>query len=239
MLKTLTLSILFLLSTSWTFAETQPLALVYAGPGVCDGCETSLAATIHQSGFRVQLIRAGEISSEILSKASIFAVPGGEEEADVKNALFPGEAERIRDFVNRGGSYLGVCLGAYLAANWMSDRESQHGLQLFDGEIRNHSPTKEARMEDVTWQGHHRWLYFQDGPEFSLSASSTNPTDIWAYYKTGAIAALQTKFGTGRVGLIGPHLEADQTWWDEDHLVDPDGLDGDLMPAFLQSLIAR
>ena len=239
MMKIASLLLLSLLSHSVAFAVTLPLALVYVGPGVCDGCGEDLATTIKKSGFRIKLVKPGDISTELLAQASIFAVPGGEEEADVKDALLPGEAERIREFVSQGGNYLGVCLGAFLAADWLSDRESQHGLQLFDGKIKNHSPTKEARMEDVTWKGHHRWLYFQDGPEFILPADVKNTADIWAYYTTGAIAALQTNFGTGRVGLIGPHLEADQSWLDADHLIDPDGLDGDLMVEFLQTLIAR
>jgi glutamine amidotransferase-like uncharacterized protein len=215
-------------------AEQLPLALVYYGPGVCNGCPQSLAKTIRKSGFKIQKVWAGDLTADLLSKASIFAVPGGDEEADVKNALSSAEVDNIRNFVNNGGSYLGVCLGAYLATNWIGNDPTKPGLQLFDGKIYNHSPTQEARMEDVTWRGEHRWLYFQDGPEFVPSPDSK--TDVWAYYKTGAVAALQQKFGLGHVGLIGPHLEADQSWLDDDHLVDPDGFDDYLMNAFLKNL---
>jgi len=228
---------------SYAQAEKLPLALVYAGPGVCDGCPESLAKNIKKSGFRVQLVKPGQLSHDRLAEASVFAVPGGDEEDDVKNALLPGEAENIREFVNQGGSYLGVCLGAFLAANWLTDNQSLHGLELFHGLIRNHSRTKEARMEDVVWRENHHWLYFQDGPEFILPDESgladDLKTQVWAHYQTGAVAALQTKFGQGRVGLIGPHLEAENEWLKDDHLSDPDGLDGFLMQDFLQTLIRR
>jgi glutamine amidotransferase-like uncharacterized protein len=218
-------------------ADRAPVAYVYAGKGVCDGCAESLAVPLEKAGFKIKYARPGNFSDAELRSVSLIAVPGGEEEIDVKLALHAGEADAIHRYVENGGHYLGVCLGGYLATEWLIDSatRSEKGLDLFKGEVFNHSPTKKAHMEDILWLGKHRSMYFQDGPEFALTADS-NAT-IWAYYDNQDIAAFQTALGKGRVGLIGPHPEADRTWWEEDQVTDSDGKDDDLMIEFVNALV--
>ena len=222
-------------------SSNRPLAYVYHGEGVCEGCPESLKTNIQKAGFRVAWIRPGEITAKHLAKASLFAVPGGEEERDVKRALQKGETENIQEFVRQGGHYLGVCLGAYLVPQWLPDEPSENGLELFSGIVTNHSPTKEARMEKISWRGNSRWMYFQDGPEFRLSRKFLRQpqVEIWARYSDDSLAALQVPYGLGRVGLVGPHAEADQSWLDDDHLIDPDGFDSDLLVDFLNGLTQK
>lgn len=42
---------------------------------------------------------------------------------------------------------------------------------------------------------------------------------------SGDLAAAYYRCGDGNVGLIGPHPEADVTWFEDADLVDPDGDD--------------
>jgi glutamine amidotransferase-like uncharacterized protein len=226
-------------ASSFAFSA-RPIALVYFGPGVCAGCPDDLASALTRAGYRVKKAFPTHITPDALEEAAIFAVPGGDEERDVMRALAPGEAEAIRQYVSSGGHYLGVCLGAYLAVPKLIDTNpAEDGLNLFDGTVTNHSPTKEARMEYIHWQSTYRWIYFQDGPEFHLNHPEN--ADIWAYYKDGSIAAFQSPLGLGRVGLIGPHLEATQEWLNEDHISVPTGEafhpSRDLLRNFLQTLV--
>ena len=224
-------------SASTPSPKRLPLAYVYHGPGVCKGCPESLRKNILLAGYQVEFIEPGEITQRNLSKASLIAVPGGEEERDVMRSLKSGEAQNIQHFIFNGGKFLGVCLGAYLTPQWLPDSPEERGLHLFHGKVINHSPTKEARIDPILWKGKSRWMYFQDGPEFKLP--KIPHSDIWARYKDGSIAALQAPYGRGRVGLIGPHPEAEQGWLDDDHLNDPDGPDHDLLVDFLDGMVQK
>ncbi len=224
----------------------KPVAWVYAGFGVCDGCPQSLSANLRRAGFKTIDVGPGDFTAENLTpeKVALFAVPGGDQESDVMYALHPGEAAQIKSYVEAGGHYLGVCLGAFLAAKSMIDVPGggAPGLDLYDGRVFNHADNKDAKIIDVNWRGNHRWMYFQDGPHFTLTHPET--ADIWAYYTDGEpqIAAFQAPLGKGRVGLIGPHAEADKEWWNEDPshvLYDPDGFDFHLLNEFAQTLIQK
>lgn len=207
-------------------SQSLPVALVYYGPGVCNGCPQSLAKVIKKTGYEVRKVYAGGITKDSLRDVKLFAIPGGDDVWGLMNALRPGEAAVIRDFVAEGGNYLGVCLGAYVA--------SKDDLKIFNGDIQSHSKTIEARIEKVTWSGNPRWVYFQDGPEFNIDDS--DKADIWSLYTTGEIAALIQNYKLGRVGLVGPHLEADQSWLDDDNLSDMDGDDSALLVEFIKAI---
>ena len=225
---------------------TRPTALIYNGSGVCKGCDTSLSKACRQAGFQTFGISPGQINAETLKQASFFAVPGGEQELDVMNALLPGEAKAIKKYVENGGHYLGVCLGAFLAAPKIINTpaptpELPAGLGLFRGQVFNHSASKEARIEPIVWHpstpsARTRMMYFQDGPHFKVDDPSAT---IWARYQDGTIAAFQAPLGQGSIGLIGPHPEADEDWWNEDPkhpLHDSDGQDTDLFIEFVRKM---
>jgi glutamine amidotransferase-like uncharacterized protein len=69
-------------------------------------------------------------------------------------------------------------------------------------------------------------MYFQDGPVFALTDGAA--ATVLAAYDTGAPAAVVTAFGAGRVGVVGPHPEADASWYRAAHLTNPDGIHFDL-----------
>ncbi len=207
-------------------SQSLPVALVYFGPGVCSGCPQSLAKVIKKSGYEVRRVNAGGISKESLKDVKIFAIPGGDDVRELMDALQSGESAAIREFVAKGGNYLGVCLGAYVA--------SRSELGLFNGEIRAHSKTIEARMENVSWLGKPRWVYFQDGPEFKTD--DADKSDVWSVYRTGETAALIQSYKLGHIGLVGPHLESDQSWLDDDNLSDMDGDDSNLLVEFIKAI---
>ncbi|MDD5210717.1 MAG: hypothetical protein PHV36_15125 [Elusimicrobiales bacterium] len=126
-----------------------------------------------------------------------------------------------------------------VASPCLAGNPAQRWLGLISGAVTAYSSTKEARMENILWQTpggkpHHRWMYFQDGPEFHPDSAAA--AAVWARYKDGAIAALQAPYGKGPVGLMGPHPEAGKTWWSEDHLTDPYGTDTGLFTEFIRAL---
>jgi glutamine amidotransferase-like uncharacterized protein len=257
--------LLFTFLSSASFAQfvaptAKPIALVFGYDskfdtnGICEGCDTDLGKRLTAAGFDVRIVHPGQITDALLAKAKVFVMPGGGEETVVKDMLKPGEVERIKKFVENGGSYLGICLGGFIAAPRISNDknyEKYQGLDLFQGHIHAHSPivqlkgesyehavkrAKAARLETITWQGKPRLMYFQDGPEFELA--DPKKAEIWAYYDDHKIAAFQTNLGKGRVGLIGTHPEADDSWYQEEKpkLPTPANLSFDALDDFITHL---
>jgi glutamine amidotransferase-like uncharacterized protein len=65
---------------------------------------------------------------------------------------------------------------------------------------------------ETDWGGEIKEMYFQDGPAFELAPNA--PARVLATYSGGEPAAVIASFGRGRVGLVGPHPEADLEWFD-------------------------
>jgi glutamine amidotransferase-like uncharacterized protein len=87
---------------------------------------------------------------------------------------------------------------------------------------------------DVVWRGKQRTVYFQDGPFFLVDESATV---LATYASNGLNAAVIAPFGQGKVGVVGPHPEATQDWYDAVMLTDADGLDTDLAHDLIDSVL--
>ncbi|MEV4516647.1 BPL-N domain-containing protein [Dactylosporangium sp. NPDC049525] len=212
-------------------SDDRPLALVYRGPASCAGCSEAVAALLRgtPTGFRTEFCGPGEdvkVSADVLAKATVYAQPGG---GDVRQAWrrVRGYAGDIRAFVHNGGHYLGFCLGAYLAG-----ADSGFGLLTGVG-VEGYIYSSEARVRDaadtvvgVDWRGRRRHMYFQDGALFRVRAGTS--ATVLATYDTGGAAAVVTGYGAGWVGLVGPHPEADLSWYADSGLTNPDGIRYDL-----------
>ncbi|KAK4502095.1 hypothetical protein PRZ48_007906 [Zasmidium cellare] len=206
-----------------------------------------------------------DITAQTLCRADIYAHPGGGSKIALERASISCGANRwlgldaawkhmkryspvIRDFVNNGGRYLGFCLGAYLAGHDpgfnllrpqddADEETSQPGAQVDD---------EEDTVIQVDWTfstgskkgqtDHRRWLYFQDGANFKLSKKSSAQV-LGRYSSNGDAAAILTTFGAGWVGLIGPHPEADQDWYDDADISNPDGIHFDIGHDFVEATV--
>ncbi|WP_327001839.1 hypothetical protein OHA72_42940 [Dactylosporangium sp. NBC_01737] len=220
--------------------DDRPLALVYRGPAACAGCSEAVAALLRGTpgGFRTEFCGPGEnlkVSAAALAGAAVYAQPGG---GDVRQAWrrVRGYADDVRTFVHNGGHYLGFCLGAYLAG-------PDPGFGLLDGVgVEGYIYSAEARVRDaddtvigVDWRGRRRHMYFQDGALFRPRAGAA--ATVLARYDTGGVAAVITGYGAGRVGLVGPHPEADPSWYADSGLTNPDGIRYDLGHDLIESTL--
>ncbi len=133
----------------------------------------------------------------------------------------------LRNFVQGGGRYLGFCLGGYLAG-------ATPGFGLLPGDTDQYIASRGARTRSdadtvltVQWDGHDRAMFFQDGPCFLLD-SDQGPADVVARYENGLPAAVVAPFGSGAVGVVGPHPEASPDWFVDAGLPVPNPLALDL-----------
>lgn len=193
------------------------LALVYRGPLACKGCAEAASAMMKRAPqkFTVKYIGPKEklkLTYRNLAKATIYVQPGGDVAVDRAPKLLPRPAkDAIRKYLRKGGVYLGICQGAYLAG--------RPGLGLLSpGDTGQYIASKGAVLRSerdavipVDWQGQRRMIFFQDGPY--LIPPSNRPSQILARYTNGKIAAMTTSYGKGTLALVGPHPEAPRSWY--------------------------
>lgn len=226
------------ISRGFAGGVAHSVALIYRGPGACVGCPETLDRLLRKMDFHTVFVGPGELTVERFAAAQLYVQPGGTDYVeDTTRVLGRAEIEALRDFVRRGGRYLGICAGGYLAGEYAEDPEHPvPAFGLIPGIVREESTDRRPRVEPILWKNKQVWLYFQDGPYFDVA--KVPGAEIWASYeKTGHTAAAMIPFGKGRVGLLGPHPEAEQDWFDEDHVVSPEGPHPELAIDFINALL--
>jgi len=218
-------------------------ALVYRGPAACKGCSEAVGTLLESSrwGFEVEYVGPKErlkISDATLRSAELYVQPGGGKSLTRAYQQMKNSAAVIRNYTRSGGHYLGICMGGYLAGTW-------HGFGLLpddtDQFITSPGASVTTAMDtivEVDWSGHHRYMFFQDGPIFRLRSPTSEVIVLARYASNGEVAALVAPFGRGRVGVCGPHPEAPEEWYRAHKLVNPHGisphLGHDLINALMQ-----
>ncbi|WP_028452908.1 BPL-N domain-containing protein [Chitinilyticum aquatile] len=192
---------------------------IFTGAGTCNGCGETVGAFFTARHDRVIYLNEKTLNAATLAQLQVYVQPGGSDDIDeTLDALRPEQIKALRQFVKRGGSYLGICAGAYLAARY-SDLPSRKpafalvGLDDISAEIASDQPT----LLPVIWQGKTRKLYTQSGPHLGRHAPP-GATVLGRYQRSGRIAGLLTRHGQGKVMLLGPHLEAGRDWYQADGL---------------------
>jgi len=210
---------------------------IFNGSGTCKGCAETVGRFFTQRGDHVVYLNEKTLSVASLRRLQVYVQPGGSDDIDdTLNTQLPTQIKAIRAFVADGGSYLGICAGAYLAARYSSvaQKKPAYGLIPLD-ELDPEVPDPAPSLLNVRWGEQERWIYNQSGAHFGTKAAPGIQV-LARYSASGHIAALRTPFGKGKVVLTGPHLEADETWYAEDGLSLQHGLNHDLFKALLKSL---
>ncbi|MDJ0346454.1 BPL-N domain-containing protein [Streptomyces sp. H10-C2] len=169
------------------------------------------------------------IDAAALAGADLYVQPGGGDDTVAAAAeLGPEAPAALGKFVRAGGRYLGICLGAYLAAAKLERSGNGAtvggGLGLLAGDepLQRQGDDDNAHIFDYTWLGVKQALYYQSGPSIPVPAGA----EVLATARNedgsaGPTVALATRLGAGLVCVVGPHPEADASWYDDAHLTMP------------------
>ena len=184
--------------------------------------------------FAVTTCDAGDLQTGILNKSiDLFIMPGG---ADLYNCeKLNGAGNKIlHHYVDDGGSYLGLCAGAYYASNAMKWADSIDGQTIAGARELNFFPgtaigpvMEFIEDRDVTKSWNYpaaiEWLddmgnipatvHYNGGPVF-VDADMADNTKILARYTSlpGTPAAIiECSVGKGRAILCSPHIEHSAT----------------------------
>ncbi|KAH7020861.1 uncharacterized protein B0I36DRAFT_353601 [Microdochium trichocladiopsis] len=181
----------------------RPKAIVYRGPASSEGCPEAIAnllgngSTSTTTTTTFDVIFAGpneplDVTPETLRGAALYAHGGGPD-LDEAYDLTRQYEDAIREFVGvGGGTYLGFCLGAYLAGG-AGERGGGYGLL---------PPEDGVVVDGLKFTG-------GDGDGEVVGGGRV----LGRYSANGDVAAAVLPFGKGWVGLVGPHPEADQSWF--------------------------
>ena len=209
-----------LFSVVSTAHESAPDRRIYIlkSSGVCDGCAESISQMLISEGITSQILGPGQLKKFVRPQDVVViggGVPDAEGEWTIKEDLVKVDAfDWLKQHIANGGRYIGICAGAYLTEKWIDQSAGEPGLDIFPGVIDNYSRNKSTQLMLTHWnqQNVDRWVYFQDGPAMILNADAK--VKVFATFsKTNRPAALSFAYGKGLVGLISPHLEANEDWF--------------------------
>lgn len=190
---------------------------IYTGAGVWNLGVTRIEERLQGWGFNSHRISDSEIiAGELQNGVTQLIVPGGDAGKSI-DALGTRGIDAIREFVETGGGYIGICAGAYLAA----DRITWYGVD-FDYPLDLMPGRAIGPLDDLADPGHFAWIdvhidgshtasgglsggytaYYFDGPRFEASAM-----EFARYVTIDAPAAMVGTYGSGRYAVCGFHPE--------------------------------
>lgn len=169
---------------------------------------------------KVCFVSASMILGGCLDHARLLIMPGGADLYYCEKLNGTGN-EIIRRFVENGGSYLGICAGAYYACrdlNWNNgditgSRELEFVQTTATGPVFEwieDGDVKKSWIRDsaLSWNGEEFPTLYEGGCLF-CDLTDENVTVLARYteLKTDNAAIVETKIGKGRVILSSPHIE--------------------------------
>ena len=159
------------------------------------------------SEYEFRLFSKNEMERGFFDDVDMVAFPGGFGDSDTYHKLLKPNKKAIRDFVNKGGRYLGICMGAYWAgSHYFNILDSVDAVQYI---TRPGTDTRRPHAKNVkiNWKGTDTEMFFYDG----CALVGNGKYDLVATYPNGdPMAIIQNQ-----IGVIGCHPESEAFWYQE------------------------
>lgn len=156
-----------------------------------------------------KLFSQDEVEASFFDDVDCVCFPGGFGDADRFDRLLKWNYDSIRSFVQRGGRYLGICMGAYWAGEHYFNILNNIKVEQYYRRPTACTRRPHPKAMPVKWRDLNERMYFYDGPSFIGSDMDV----VARYSNTDPMAIIQ-----GHIGLIGCHLESEQWWYDKKYL---------------------
>lgn len=157
--------------------------------------------------YRFKIFGKNSLEDVFFDGVDMIAIPGGIGDSESFHYLFRNSGDLIRQFVSKGGKYLGVCMGAYWAGKHYFDVLDGVDAVQYIKQPGTETRRPHAKAIDVVWRGAQDKMFFYDG--CALVGDTTKFTTIATYANGDAMAIVQNN-----IGLIGCHPESEQFWYD-------------------------
>jgi hypothetical protein len=177
----------------------KTIALFMHHPECSRDCANAMTNALKDS-YSIRLFNEDILRDDFFNSIDIIAFPGGIGDSNSHYKFFSRRVgNRIQKFIDNGGKYLGICMGAYWADEWYFDLlDGVRAIQYIkrpNADVRRSYGT----VASVTWNGNPEKMYFYDG--CALIGDETKFTTI---------AIIQ-----GNIGIIGCHPEAPLYWYEK------------------------
>lgn len=217
---------LFLFLCCCCLAFAGDTVFIYAGPGVSENSFKQTEATMNyflKPQYHVEPILPEQIiNDDWENKAALLIIPGGADLPYVRELNGLGN-QRIRAYVENGGSFLGLCAGGYYAGAFVDfakntdlEVQGERELAFFPGivrgpvlapfDYRTESGARAAKLYGVV----NTTVYYNGGGYF-VDALAKDNVQVLAWYdleeKNAAI--IECQVGLGKAILSGVHFEYD------------------------------
>ena len=195
-------------------ADKRYNIVLYHGNGANLASDVEYA--LHKLNISYTNIDEKDIIEDRIKEFSILIIPGGVT-GIILSSIREG-FEDIRNFVKRGGTYIGICAGAYLAAPVVNILGKPEGLGIINIEnkrrqglgidliriVKEHSITKGYSGEIQIYHQNGPLMVAKEGVEILATYSQILTTYD---YKDEFAAIVFSKYGKGKVIIFSPHPE--------------------------------
>ena len=185
------------------------IALFLRHPECSKDCAYAMVHAL-SSEYQIRIFEEKELDDDnFFDHIDVVAFPGGIGDSDTYPNFFTRRrANRIARFLENGGHYLGICMGAYWAGerylDILTDVDAVQYIKRPNAEVKRSYGT----VASVTWKDQPEKMYFYDG--CSLVGDENKFKTIARYVNGDPMAIIQ-----GRIGLIGCHPEAPLYWYEK------------------------
>lgn len=214
--------------------------LIYFDRGVSAysaySCLTRFQTLVKKSWVTVSFISNHAIKQDDWEQNTLaLVIPGGRSKP-YYSSLGPEGNRRIEAYVHQGGSYLGICAGAYYASGKTEfelgtslEMKLDAGLHFFPGKAIGpaygcgqfgYFSLQGAKAARISWtdqeelaSGNEGFVYYNGGCYFAThSDDGFRPLAQYLDIKGSPIAVLEGNIGAGKVILTGVHFESNPYW---------------------------
>jgi glutamine amidotransferase-like uncharacterized protein len=157
------------------------------------------------SKYEFKIFSKNELEDDFFDDVQMIAVPGGFGDSDSYDSLFKHNSKRVVEFVQNGGHYLGICMGAYWAGKHYLNILDDVNVEQYIKRPNTDTRRPHAKNMSIIWNGVDDNMFFYDGCAFG-----PGQYDIVAkYMNDDPMAIIQ-----GKIGLIGCHPESQLHWYE-------------------------
>ena len=211
--------------SSWSSDIKKVGVAVYSDEGVWDDSVKALVAMFSWMHVDTTLVSADYVNTHNLDGFNLLCIPGGDM-YEYGNSISSTGRQNIKNFLSKGGGYIGVCGGAYYASKaiyWRGAPLPVQSLGIFPGSASgpvdqimpypNYTMCKvnivKTNHPITVGQPSSEWVLYYWGPALSPNVG-TNVTVLGNYDLSNATVMVAFEYGAGRVFLIGTHPEIEE-----------------------------
>jgi len=157
--------------------------------------------------YSFKIFTRHELEADFFDDVDMVCIPGGFGDAASFDYLLSENGERIKQFVQQGGKYLGICMGAYWAGQYYLDMLDGVDAEQYITRPNTDTRRPHAKNINITWKGTNQQMYFYDG--CALVGDQNKFNTVATYANGDPMAIIQN-----HIGLIGCHPESERHWYE-------------------------